>query len=89
MPGFGVTVRAAIALVASPFIAALVVRIADPMLEMMKSATIVQESGTPEAITRTLTFVEAATDNLLLVLVVSVVVLWLTRSYLNSEVQIR
>jgi hypothetical protein len=29
------------------------------------------------------------TDNLLLVLVVSVVVLWLTRSYLNSEVQIR
>lgn len=88
MAGFGTTIRVAAALGASAMIAAFVVRVSNPMVDMMESSDIVTGSNTPEAVSRTLTFVDAAASNLLLVMIVSAIVLWLTRSYLNSEVRV-
>jgi hypothetical protein len=88
MPGFGVTVRAALGLLLAPLIAAFVQRVAGPMLDLMESAPIVQDSGTPDAVSRAIEFVGLAVDNFLLVMIVSAVVLWLTNSYLNSEVRV-
>lgn len=88
MPGFGDAIRSGAYIVAGAFIAAFVVRLTDPMRAFLANAPIVQESGTPDAISRTLTFVDAATGRLLLIIILSVIVFWLTRAYLNSEVDI-
>jgi len=88
MAGFGTTIRTVASLGISPLIAAFVTRVIGPMVDMMESSPIVEESGTPEPIARTITFVDAASSNFLLAMIVSAIVLWLTMSYLNSEVRV-
>lgn len=88
MPGFGDAIRSGAYVVIGAFIAAFVARLATPLVTFLEDAPIVQASGTPDAITRTITFVDAATSRLLLIIILSVVVFWLARSYLNSEVNI-
>jgi len=88
MPGFGDALRAGAYLAAGAFIAAFVTRLTSPLLTFLKDSPIVQDAGTPDAVSRTITFVDAATSRLLLIIILSVVVFWLTRAYLNSEVRI-
>jgi len=88
MPGFGDAIRSGAYIVAGAFIAAFLSRFTSPVLTFLKDSPIVQEPGTPDAITRTITFVDAATSRLLLIIILSVVVFWLARSYLNSEVRV-
>jgi len=73
MPGFGATIRAGAAAIALTAIAQFLGRLVEEVLPFLRA---------------TIEFVELATGNLLLVLLLSVVVFYLTRSYLNSEVSV-
>jgi mannose/fructose/N-acetylgalactosamine-specific phosphotransferase system component IIC len=85
MPGFGATIRAGAAAIALTAIAQFLGRLVTEILPFLRAGA---GESAPTSVTRTIEFVELATGNLLLVLLLSVVVFFLTRSYLNSEVSV-
>jgi mannose/fructose/N-acetylgalactosamine-specific phosphotransferase system component IIC len=85
MPGFGATIRAGAAAIALTAIAQFLGRLVEEVLPFLRAGG---GESAPTSVTRTIEYVELATGNLLLVLLLSVVVFFLTRSYLNSEVSV-
>jgi len=85
MPGFGATIRAGAAAIALTAIAQFLGRLVEEVLPFLRAGA---GESAPTSVTRTIEYVELATGNLLLVLLLSVVVFFLTRSYLNSEVSV-
>jgi len=88
MPGFGAAVRAMLFGAASTFIAALVNRVTTPILDITTNAPVVTGENTPQIVTSAIGWANAATDQLLLVLILSTLVMFLAQSYTNSEVSV-
>jgi hypothetical protein len=87
MAGFGATVRAGAAAIALTVIAQFVGRVASVLIPFLNSSP-AADDGTVSSVSRTITFVEIATGRLLLIFLLSVVIFWMARSYLNSEVRV-
>lgn len=87
MAGFGATIRAGAGAVALTVIAAFVSRVMGVLLPFMKSAPAAGQNAS-KGVSRTIQFAEIASGRFLLILLLSVVIMWLGKSYLNSEVRV-
>jgi hypothetical protein len=87
MAGFGATIRAGAGAIALTAIAAFVSRVMAELLPFLKASPAAGQNA-PKGVSRTIQFVEIASGRFLLILLLSVVIMWLGKSYLNSEVRV-